>query len=102
MGLFTRKKSSFTSSGINLGPSSPLFLKPTKKELGQITMGSRLSKQPHGVKPRTKKSSLRRHYREASGIVNDFRDLNPTSVNEFSSGFGGYDSKSHLDRNLGL
>ena len=101
MGLFTRKKSSFTSSGINLGPSSPLFLKPTKKELGQITIGSRLSKQPHGVKPRSKKSQLRRHYREAEGIVKEFRELRPTSVNDFSAGVN-FDSKSHLNSNLGL
>ena len=101
MGLFTKKKSSFINTGVNLGSSRPVYLKPTKKELGEITLGSRLSSQPHGIKPKSR-SSFKRHYKQGKALVADFQQLNPTSVNEFSDGFRSYNSKSHLDRNLGL
>lgn len=101
MGLFTRKKSSFSNMGIDLGSSRPVYLKPSKKELKEIASTGRISLQPHGVKPRPKQSRAKRYAREGRSIVSDFQQLNPTSVNEFSSGVN-YDSKGHLYRNLGL
>ena len=101
MGLFTRKKSSFANTGIDLGGSRPVYVKPTKKELKEIAGAGRISLQPHGVKPRPKISRARRYAREGQGIVDDFRKVNPKSVNEFSAGIN-YDSKGHLYRNLGL
>ena len=101
MGLFTRKKSSFTNTNISLGNTRPVYLKPSKKELKEIAGAGRISHQPHGVKPKVR-SRTKRYTREGIALVSDFQQLNPTSINEFSEGFGSYSSKSHLYRNLGL
>ena len=48
MGLFSRKKSSFSETNVNLGEERVSFLKPNKKELNQLKRNPRLSNTPHG------------------------------------------------------
>ena len=102
MDLF-RKQPKFNTVNIGLGSSKPMYLKPTKKELNEIRSAGRLSLTPHGVVPKKAKPKRRRTFIEAGELAAEFRSYQGKSAGEFVGDFSsGYDSRSALNRNLGL
>lgn len=105
MGLF-RKTPTFKTTDIGLGTARGVYVKPTKKELAQIQGAGRISLTPHGSAVRKIKVAPRKRRRAFEGageIASEFRSWEGKSAADWTSGFGsGYDSKSALDRNLGL
>ena len=111
---FGRKKSAFTSERVELGRTRPKYLHPNKQEMTDIMGGERLTYQPyfHGLgvthpkkSTKSKKQSATKKKKgpsRAELLRRDFINYAPRGTDDFT-GFakvGGYDSQSHLGRNL--
>ena len=91
----------FKSTKVSVGSSKPRYVKPTKKELAQLTNAARVSDQPFGNILGTKKKAKKKRYgySQFANDLNQYQGLGPDSFSSFGHS---YDSGGHLGRNLNI
>ena len=97
----------WTKQTVNLGESTLLYLKPTKKQLEEIDPNSNLSITPYGTIPKKQPSTLSKildniDRMSADSKGNKYFDFDTNDLASFDSPKNGYDSADALNRNLNI